>query len=820
MKKECKVQTMVFLLMAFMLPGIVWCLVWFAIGGYPFGDKSIMIWDMQQQYVDFFQYYKKILDGDMSILYSFAKSLGGNNIALFSYYLSSPFNILLLFFEDIPLFIFTITGLKFCFCGLTAFIYFKKRFKLVDKLYLLILSCCYALMAFNVLQASNIMWLDGAIYLPLLLLSVDYLLRNEKKYLLSVFVAISILSNWYSAYMAILFTSLYFLVCVFKKVVDYGWRGTIKKIVEYGMLCLLGIGISAVLFLPTISSLLLGKGNVNSEDFLLDFREPFYQIIQGNVIGKLGNSNQLNLFCGSIILVLVISYFFNRNITVKERIINGILLGLLIFSANFIPLENIWNGFRKVASYYCRFSFVVIMFLILIAGKNIEKGAGSLRSLLITLFIVFICFFLNYKENKVYILATILFVVVEGFLYFYSYRKIENNKGNSLLWILTSIVLIELTANMYICYNKMYTEDLGGYFSYIKESNNTVQEIKNNDKNVFYRIEGSRHRSQYSFSENLAYNVNGIAHYSSGLDQCSSDLLQTLGYCQTNRMPIYWQPILPSDSLFGIKYLMSDTDIQGMEKITEGVYYNPYALSLGVFSRNADIDLKENSNPFLVQNKLFSELLGEKTEIFVPVDFITINDYQWEIKSQKDAVIYGYIQMSGERALNLFVNGNDKGNYTVWSSMKVFNVDIMENSEKATVELRGYYTKDTRTKAVFYQLDMKEFKRVIQKLKSEEFVPETMIDGKVSGEYIAKEDGYLLLSILYDEGWNLKVNGKEQNIEEFANSLIRIPVHKGVNKIEMTYTAKGVKEGGIISLLTFVALCVYIYIDKRRANVI
>ena len=70
------------------------------LGIYPFGEYSVLTNDCYIQYVDFFHYLKEVMAGNAHIGYSFSKSLGGSLVALFGYYLSSPFNLLLFFVEE------------------------------------------------------------------------------------------------------------------------------------------------------------------------------------------------------------------------------------------------------------------------------------------------------------------------------------------------------------------------------------------------------------------------------------------------------------------------------------------------------------------------------------------------------------------------------------------------------------------------------------------------------------------------------------------------------------------------------------------------
>lgn len=820
MKKETK-KIILFMAIALLLPGILYILVWAAVGGYPFGQRSILLWDMNHQYADLFQYYKNILHGEMSIDYSFSKSFGGNNIALFAYYLSSPINILILLFDDIPLFIFVLTACKFSLSGLTSFIYFRKHFDLQQEKYPLLLSQCYALMAYNVLQASNIMWLDGVICLPLLLLSVDYFLKNKRIYMLPVMVAVSILANWYSAYMAILFTCLYFMAQIMGNIQVKGLLYVMKGILRYALSCILGIGLSAILFVPTIASLMQGKGGFNADDFKIAFRESFMQVLQGNVIGTLGNSNQLNLFCGSIILLLVILFLLNREEKIQKRIITLVAIVAMIFSANCIPLENIWNGFRKVASYYCRFSFVIIMLLLLIAGRSIKLKKVSAKSIVLAVAIAGVAIIPSYGEHRIRVTVTIIFLVIEGITYYFSQREGDKNGKTVCGFVLFALVILELTANMYICFGEMYGLKAEEYFAASEEIEEKVEEIKELETSDFYRMENTVRRTENSFCESQVYNYLGIAHYTSGLDQSSADIMYRLGYVNSSRMPLYRESILTSDSLFGIRYLISDTAVTGMEEISEKIYYNPYAISLGTFTQSDDVraDFNENSNPFEAQNQLFSAILGEELQLYVPVEAEKVDDFKWSVKQSEDEIIYGYIKISGIRSnVELYVNGTDEGYYDLWNAKRVFGISGTENNEQSFVELTGTFGKKTSVEAVVYKLDVSVFETVMKKLKEREFEPSSVTDGNVEGTYVAEEDGYLFLSVLYDEGWTLYIDGVKTEISEFAGSFIKIPVHKGTNSIKMVYTAKWIKEGMIISLISLIIFSGFLLVKRRKVG--
>ena len=115
---------------AFLIPCVLMLLLYALVGIYPFGNKTILTVDMQDQYVEFFSAFKDILQNGNNIFYSFSKTLGGNMFGLVCYYLLSPLNLIIMFFDKVNIVdaILLINILKIGFCGLTSYIYFSKTF--------------------------------------------------------------------------------------------------------------------------------------------------------------------------------------------------------------------------------------------------------------------------------------------------------------------------------------------------------------------------------------------------------------------------------------------------------------------------------------------------------------------------------------------------------------------------------------------------------------------------------------------------------------------------------------------------------------------
>ena len=142
------------------------CVVAAVRGVFPFGAQSFLAEDLVYQYVDFFAWFKRVLAGQESVFYSTACGLGANTWGLYSYYLASPFNLLLPFFDEahLTLFIFVADALKLGCMQLAAMFYLRRRFA-VGRGWSGMLALGYTWCLWTATNLRNPMWLDALILL-------------------------------------------------------------------------------------------------------------------------------------------------------------------------------------------------------------------------------------------------------------------------------------------------------------------------------------------------------------------------------------------------------------------------------------------------------------------------------------------------------------------------------------------------------------------------------------------------------------------------------------------------------------------------------
>ncbi len=852
------------------------------LGIYPFGEYSVLTNDCYIQYVDFFHYLKEVMAGNAHIGYSFSKSLGGSLVALFGYYLSSPFNLLLFFVEEnqLEFFVLITTILKVGLCGFTFSLFISHRLEKLKPVFIVITSLAYAFTQYNVGQLSNISWLDGVYMLPMILWGIWRYVSEKKKGMLYVSVALSIIFNWYTGYMNCLFAVIYFLYEQIQW--DYKYEQlSLKRIVrQFFGFCgidLLGVMLSCAFFVPVVFGQSSGRSILDEGIFEFGTNGSFLNIYRGFMIGtpNMGltiNDSTITLFCGVLLLISAGYYFFSKNVRLFDKACNGVLISIMVFSEFFRPLEHIWCGFKFPAAFKFRFAYIVIFTIIFAAAQALEQFDSINKKTFVKIAAVNIAIFLIF--DFVYPYDSIVLWIQIGLLVFYSlavYIYLSGRKyRNICLGFMLAVFYAEILANGYWVTSDVYRKPAGEYAVYASEQEALVSSIQEYDDSVFYRMEQNENRDKKNYdnsffaNESLAYGYSGIQQYSSSYDKKTADFIAAMGYCKGFFPTFYHEPILTSDSLLGVRYLMSTKEYYGLKYVEDiqerngkSVYYNPYALPLGFgVSEDAvdiislgsqfDVNTTQWDNPFEFQNKVYSAILGEDIQIYEPLDV----EYQYDEVSEtviyqipdlnEDSMIYGYTRSIID-AIPMAINGEFSCYYrSDWGNMGIYQVgtsseqnEVGFNTKNLGEEIKEEYFKSLEEvnagnvyidvpepwiDSVFYKLNMDVFEQVIEKIRAQSFQPTVFEDGYVSGSYDAPSDGWLMLTIPNEENWEVTVNGVKVQPKDGVNIFMMIPVNAGKNQIELCYHVKGVFVGcavSVVSIICFAVLSVFEY-RKRR----
>lgn len=822
----------------------------------PFGNNSLATMDANIQYIDFFAYLKDVLVGKNNISYSFGKTLGGTNAAVFSYYLASPLNLLVIFFSKSNLHSFfdILVAIKCGIAAVTMHIFLRERFSVSQsekskKVFCYLLSVCYSLSQYSLAQSSNIMWLEGVYLLPLILLGVYRLIYYQKRGFLSVAVGLSIIFNWYTGGINCLFSAIWFFFELFNyRLMNHNKDNTnssiLRTIINYTISMTIGICLSAVLFFPTIAALKKsGRGSLNVgllKDY--SFTGPIVSAIEAYSLGAKSSYGRVSLYCGSIVIIGCISFFFKKEIDKKQKVYFGSFLAFTLMLFYWRPLFILFSLFKSADSYWYRYSYVGIFALVFIAANfylqymhwedwfTIAKSGVFFATLLLLV---------NYTrsaENMRWIQYSAVIMGIVGCLcgvsiYLYHSRS-AGYKTVSLC--LTCMVIIECAYSSKLLMTEYHTSDVGEYRKYSQATEEQVNRVQKSD-NEIYRISQTSTRNMGTdnltayYNEALAYNYWSISGYTSSPDDIQRDLLNRLGYRENGgNLCIVNTSIISADALLGVKYIFSEYPIKGYEKLKENVYnnkstyLNPYVLPMAfTYKQQKDITESTSENPFEYQNQLYSQLVGRNLKIFVPLSYRKIlnknGSITYNIKlPNNNQVIYGNLPWNSEFDGILDINDKYKTRYACWLSPSVFYVPTEKGDKEARITVTSSNTVDLKQgDEQFYALDLDTLSEVVKKLQAKRADSISMTNGNVAIHTQAKNGESLYVSVPFDSGWAVTVNGKKVSPELFADCMYSIELVDGENDIQMKYQVPGYRLGVIVSIIGVLGVFGLVLQQKR-----
>ena len=809
------------------------------LGIFPFGDRSIVIIDANTQYVTFLSYLRTVLLGTNDFKYTFSSTLGQGIIPLFGYYLMSIFNLLVVFFkpENIKILFTILMIVKIGLCAVSMEYYLEKKYKKNT----LIFSICYSLMAYNIVYMYHTMWFDSIILFPFVILGIDKIFENKNPALYIFSLGFVIIFNYYIGFIICLTSFLYF---VYKFIFVYKKINKFKVIIDYIVSSLLGGLLSAFILLPSLLGLVGGKMMENNLSF--GFNISYLHVIAKAFTASVGVNETWHggpmIASSMFVFVLVILYFFNKKISKKEKIINGISLLFLMTTFTFKPLCLIFHGFTEPNCFNYRHAFIFVFFVICLAIRSYNKLDYNKKNykyakyilIILSVLILFSRFKFNVTTYNLSILVSVLF----GLLYFYFLNK--NKKIVIYIAILDVLINTISYTTMLKLSDKQYMSD---YKNYVKEVSEVLKSIKDDS---FYRIEKTfdreENKSMLSINDSMIFGYNGISHFDSTSKESTEILFEKLGQRKLLTRAFYSEDsTYLIDSLFGIKYILSYDNYKNYDLIVNknniGIYENPYYLSIGYAIKNNNIEL--SNNPFENQNNIIKSFSGMNDNIFEESSY-TMTFENVNILGNK------YIPNGiGKINLNLIIENNQ--NLYLYIP---FNEDVGTNYPDAKIYINGKYYKDYLTKYEWSTIYLGNYRIGENVNISLEFSNPIIMDNiylyyenidilekhynllkekqvninKVSSSYLIgdinlEESSKILFTIPYDEGWNIVVDGKNVQYEKVMDSLISINLDKGSHKIELMYNPKGLKLGLYISILSFIISLIYIIFRKKIWNI-
>ncbi len=609
-----KTSEYLYLFAAFLLPFTIMLGVYACMGIHPFGNNSVLILDLQAQYIYYYEEIRSLLTEGGSFLYSWKRTLGGEFMGIIAYYGASIYNLFFVVFPksmiaDAMMFI---NLMKIGSMGLTFGIYIHKT-RRPGEMKTIALSTMYALCAYSVVQTINPMWLDAVVFLPLLILGLERLITEKKMILYTVTLTYIFIANYYIGYMTGIFTFIYFLYYYFSSREELVERypakeGNIFKrffsshgtgtFVRFALGTLVALMVASFMLIAAIYSLSFGKTDFQQTNWNFALRFDFLEIIYKMFIGSYDtvNTNGLPMiYSGILAIICVPVYFMSPDVKPAKKIGASLVLLAIILSFMINPADLVWHGFNLPNWLNYRYSFVFSFMVISMAAdalRSIDKikttsvlGVGGILMVIVA-FIQADKFPIDSQttgaafakaniKTMYFALVSILFIVA----YMIIIHLISHKKSESVgAFALALIVCAEMFCGSLINMSDL-TDDVGmvRYGSFVDASGNEdytsynaainrikdiVDQVTENDTS-FYRMESKVYRRLGGENESMAFGFNGIAHSTSTLNSSVIRLLNNMGYASVSHWTKYLGSTPVSDALLGIKYVVTCDELLG-----------------------------------------------------------------------------------------------------------------------------------------------------------------------------------------------------------------------------------------------------------------
>lgn len=792
----------------FVCPLAFICLLAYASNIYPFGAESFLTEDLKFQYIDFYTWFRGVLIGENNLFYSFGQEMGFNTWGLFAYYLASPFNLLVLLFDEQHLtdFAFWMTALKLSCIQVSMGWFLRKRFHLGYAwtwAFALSLTWC----SWVTTQLRCPMWLDALIILPVACWLSYRLIRENRFLAFGVTVGISIIACWYTAYMSILFLGVYsvFELLVFR---CEGGRVTLRmagtRAVRFVAAVVIALGLSAWIFVPTVLAMIgWPEALPLGSDLLIG---PPADVVRGLLPLGWSNTDTIpQLYAGTIPLVCFAGMLVNRNLAARTRLLILAFEILMIAGTAFTVLEYIWCGMRTPFGFYSRVAVFAAFVLVWGAAYSVSKGWQA-----------------PWKKPAVLI-----------------HRRpaaqacTRKALAGALSVLLVCFCAVDLFANARNCWSILYRDYPQSYHeSYVQDAGAQIAALEASDPSPFYRTEKTSGRAFAALNEGMAYGYRQISSYSSAGDADAILFLNSVGYSSEGEFSTHYSPNLAMDSLLGVKYADAPSLPEGfvetgLPATSTGLsfYRNPYALSLGYRTSTDVVDstLAEATNPFERINAIYSAIAGRQVELFRPLVSQQVEtapaELSWNVEVPADVLPYCYVVTEGDTRFSPILLSVDGAAPIEEASRFEHSVRPLgalsqtktQHSVTLGAPVVGDYagTMPPGTTCLMYGLDMQAFEEIIASLKETQFEPTAVGDGYVEGTVAFDEPGTLLFSIPLDPGWVVTVDGEPVELQSaFDDGMSALELEAGIHAVKMTYLPPGLIPGAAGTLATVIALAI------------
>ena len=803
---------------------------------YKFGSQL----DWYAQHVAIADYFRTLFYSTKELIPDFAANIGsGQNIYNFSYYgFLSPIMLISYLLPKVPMDLYIMVSTCIAVEISAVLLYIFIRNKNYSSEAALIGTISFILSAPIMLHSHrHIMFITYLPFVILGLFGVDKKLEKNKGWLLSLSVFLMIMTNYYYSIGGIMCLVAYGVYKYLSSVKKVTFINFIKTGFNFCLPILLGVISASIIIIPTFATLLYNRAESNITITILDLIKPNiyteYLMNDGYGLGL----TALSLFA--------LANFINKK---KERIYLGVLLSLFIV----FPVFNyILNGTMYIDSK----SLIPFLPLYCILISDLIDTAINKKlnyKVLVPSCIVFLLLVFLHNDRSNIIITEIGVIALCGYLY---------NKFNKKYIITIPFIIMCFISGL--CVSKDDTLVLKfNADNNESEVGTLVNKITDEDK-TFYRI-----ANNFEVSETTNMIYGNIDYYNSTIYSSISNQEYNKFYYDVlnNNIPSRNRALTVTNSnimslmLMNNKYIISrNKPLQGYELIETdndgmNIYKSENTLPLGFATSNvmSYSDFDKLSNPVrqeallnvivadTVSNNKFASSVKEieldwdeilhntnyvkedgnyiiKTDDQIKVTYELPEEYRNKILFIRFDMIEGQSCSQGD----LIIRINNVKNKLTCSSWKYYNDNEVFDfvlADKEQSKLTITFQEGTFNIGNFktYVLDYATIENVNKNVDALNVDKEKTKGDNIVGDIDVTENGYFMLTMPYDNGFNIKVDGNKVEYEKVDETYIGFKIEKGHHDIEIEYKAPYKDISLLISIIGILSFGIVTILEAKR----
>lgn len=681
--------------------------------------------------------------------YSWSMFLGTNFFASQTFYImGDPFTWASLLLQGMNFFDRTliIEVIKF-FISAFSMYYFLRTIKISSKISFFG-SLCYAFSGWAVFFSGQLMFHSFYCLVPLYFCGIEKYLISRKKMLFLVMTSVLLTTQWYFFYTLSFLTPLYYIYrySLIKSNFKEFIPDTMKLIGTY----FIGVMIAGIVLIPTICYM---DGNnrigLNTDlvfqdpqvylHFLISMFVPNYQYIYGVNIFETDwhVTREICIWAGSLPALLLIQIFWFKDSSYRRKTLLFYAALLLIAV---IPMgDAALHGFSDPSF---RWTFLLILFNILTACWMLENydQVDSSKIISMSIIVAFLC---------IGIIPLASFVEGKESLLLSNYMpQIVLFSCCGLLIILEGQLLKRRAINLLIIIT-IFEFSLSGGFHYYN--------------NIDYTERGS-----YLFIDQVTHVLQDKDH----------DLNNYLNYLSPDNYSQYYRVYVPYDSLYwSYSHNLSVAyQLNGLM-----IYDSTYSPSINKLAEMSP-DIKVNNSGMMlnIENPSLMTFLNVKYALVLDETELP-QGIQWQL-----------VQDDYRGNIRIYENLNYRALGTTYNAVMTYNNFI--RSEKPLENLNDIIVCESE--------DFDEIEKILHKDGSVEMLQNISYEGnQLRGNIdIFDDDSFMIITLPYDDGWKILINGQEVKKYNVNGGFIGIVLSKGSNDIEMYFIPQGFKFGMFLSI--------------------